>query len=88
LLNSENERSHYAGYQWRPLHWQPFGLDTSAGLAITAIDGYPTTNNGGWFLAGMPMVAIEGRRVGVNLILLPNFKHGAALGAQLKLRVW
>ena len=25
-LNSENARSHYIAYQWRPWHWQPGGL--------------------------------------------------------------
>jgi hypothetical protein len=87
-LNSENGRSHYAGYQWRPLHWQPLSLDVSAGVAVTAIDGYQTTNNGGWFVAPIPTMAIEGRRFGVNLVFVPNFKQGPAIAAQLKLRVW
>ncbi len=87
-LNSENGRSYYAGYQWRPLHWQPYGLNVSAGLAVSAIDGYPTMNNRGWFLAAMPVLAIEGQRVGVNLIFVPNLKHGAAVAAQLKVKVW
>jgi hypothetical protein len=87
-LNSENRRSDYLGYQWRPLHWQPLGVDVSAGVALSLIDGYPTTNNEGWFLAPLPVLAIEGKRVGVNLILVPNFNRGAALAAQLKLKVW
>jgi hypothetical protein len=87
-LNSENNRSHYAGYEWRPLHWQPFALEVSAGVAITAVDGYPTTNNGGWFVAPIPTLAIEGRRFGVNLVLVPNFKQGTAVAAQFKLKVW
>jgi hypothetical protein len=87
-LNSENRRSDYLGYQWRPLHWQPLGVDVSAGVALSLIDGYPTTNNGGWFLAPLPVLAIEGKRIGVNLILVPNFNRGAALAAQLKLKVW
>jgi hypothetical protein len=87
-LNSENRRSDYLGYQWRPLHWQPLGVDVSAGAALSLIDGYPTTNNEGWFLAPLPVLAIEGKRVGVNLILVPNFSRGAALAAQLKLKLW
>jgi hypothetical protein len=87
-LNSENRRSDYLGYQWRPLHWQPLGVDVSAGVALSLIDGYPTMNNGGWFLAPLPVLAIEGKRIGVNLILVPNFNRGAALAAQLKLKVW
>jgi hypothetical protein len=88
FLNSENQRSHYLGYEWRPLHWQPWDVNVSAGVAFSLIDGYPTMNNEGWFLAPMPVLAIEGKRVGVNLILVPNFNHGAALAAQLKLKVW
>jgi hypothetical protein len=87
-LNSENRRSDYLGYQWRPLHWQSQGVDVSAGVALSLIDGYPTMNNDGWFLAPIPLLAIEGKRVGVNLILVPNFSRGAALAAQLKLKVW
>jgi hypothetical protein len=87
-LNSENRRSHYFGYQWRPLHWQQQGIDVSAGVAVSAIDGYPTMNSGSWFLAPMPVLAIEGKRVGVNLILVPNLSQGVAIAAQLKLRIW
>jgi hypothetical protein len=87
-LNSENRRSDYLGYQWRPLHWQLSGVDVGAGVTLSLIDGYPTMNNEGWFLAPLPVLAIEGKRVGVNLILVPNFSRGAALAAQLKLKVW
>jgi hypothetical protein len=86
--NSERETSRYLGYQWRPLHWQPAGVNVSAGLALSLLDGYPTMNNRGWFVAGMPMVAIEGKRFGANLIFVPNVKHGSALAVQLKLNVW
>src|SRR5437773_151483 len=27
--NSEREHSRYFGYQWRPLHWQPGGVNVS-----------------------------------------------------------
>jgi hypothetical protein len=88
FLNSESHRSHYIGYQWRPLHWQPGGLRVSAGLGVSFIDGYPNMNNKGWFLAPMPVLAIEGERFGVNLILVPNVKHGGAIAAQFKAAVW
>jgi hypothetical protein len=86
--NSEREHSRYLGYQWRPLHWQPGGVRVSAGVGISAIDGYPTMSNRGWFLAPMPMLAIEGEKLGANLIIVPNVKHGGAVAVQLKLRVW
>jgi hypothetical protein len=34
------------------------------------------------------VLAIEGKRVGVNLILVPNLSQGVAIAAQLKLRIW
>lgn len=87
-LNSENERSRYAGYQWRPLHWQPGGVRVSAGVAASLVDGYPTMNDRGWFLAAMPMLAVEGRTFGANFLVVPNVKHGGAIAVQLKLNVW
>src|SRR4051812_40487156 len=46
-INSENERSRYVGYQWRPLHWQPAGVELSAGVAVSLINGYPSMNDKG-----------------------------------------
>lgn len=86
--NSESQRSNYLGYQYRPLHWQPAGLDVSAGLAVSLIDGYPSMNDKGWFIAPFPVLAIEGKRLGANFMLIPNFKHGGAFAMQLKLKVW
>ncbi len=46
--------------------------------------------NGGWFVAPVPVLAIEGKRLGVNLSVIPNYKdrlHGA-FAMQVKLRVW
>jgi hypothetical protein len=87
FTNSERERSRYLGYQWRPLRWQPSGVDVHAGVTLALVDGYPATRNGNVFLAPVPHVAVEGRRVGVNFVLLHN-GHTAALAMQLKLRVW
>jgi hypothetical protein len=86
--NSEGHRSKYAGYQWRPMHWQTHGLQVSAGAGISLIDGYPTMNNKGWFVAFMPIVAIEGEKFGANLVLIPNVKHGGAIAVQFKMKVW
>jgi hypothetical protein len=90
-INSDRARSRYVAYQWQPLHWQPApGLDVNAGVVVGAFDGYPFYRNGGWFIAPLPMVAVEGKRVGVNFSVVPNYGnrlHGA-LVLQLKLRVW
>jgi hypothetical protein len=90
FMNSRDERSYYAGYQWRPLHWRPAHALVSAGIAIAAIDGYPTYNNGGWFLSLLPLLSIEGRRIGVNLSIIPTIKDriDGGIAVQVKLRVW
>jgi hypothetical protein len=90
IINSDSQRSRYGAYQWRPWHWQPDDLNISAGVIIAALDGYPRMRNGGWFLAALPVVAIEGERLGVNFSVIPTIKgrvHGAA-AIQVKLRVW
>ena len=86
--NSESHQTHYIGYEYRPLHWQPGGVKVSAGLAVSFLDGYPMENNGGWFIAPFPVLAVEGKRVGANFILIPNIKHGGAIAMQLKLKAW
>lgn len=89
-INSERVRSRYAAYEWRPLHWQPFDINVSAAVLIGAFDGYPRYRNGGWFLAAMPVFAVEGRRVGVNLSIVPTIKDrlDGAVAIQVKLKVW
>lgn len=90
FINSQSARTHYGAYQWRPLHWQPADINVSAGIIVGAFDGYPTYRNGGWFIAPIPVLAIEGSRVGVNLSVIPKIHEGmgAALAFQIKLRVW
>ena len=90
FINSDRGRSHYASYQWRPLHWQPHGTNVSAGIALGVFDGYQKINNGGWFIGLLPLLAVEGKRVGANFSIVPTIKdrvHGAVV-VQIKLRVW
>jgi hypothetical protein len=90
FINSDRERSRYAAYQWRPLHWRPYDIDVSAGIALGAFDGYPRNNNGGWFIGLFPLLTVEGKRVGANFSIVPTIKdrvHGAVV-VQIKLRVW
>lgn len=86
--NSEDRTSKYLGYEWRPLHWQPSGLRVSAGVALSLIDGYPSENNRGWFIAPLPTVSVESKKLGANFVLIPNVHNGAAVAVQLKLKVW
>jgi hypothetical protein len=90
FINSQSARTHYGAYQWRPLHWHAGGVDVSAGIILGAFDGYPSYRSGGWFIAPMPVLAIDGNRVGINLSIVPKVADsmGAAMSFQIKLRVW
>ena len=87
-LNSENSRSRYFGYAYRPFIREQNGVRVSVGVAFAAVDGYPSTRDGKWFPAAIPTLNVEGRRVGASVLLLPNFKQGPALAFELKLKVW
>lgn len=90
FINSDRQRSHYGAYYWRPLHWQPSGIKIHAGIAAGAFDGYPHYRDGGWFPAVLPMLAIEGDRVGVNVFVVPTIANrlNGAISFQFKIRVW
>jgi hypothetical protein len=88
LINSNHERSRYAGYHWRPLQLQERGVTFSAGLAFALIDGYSNTNDGHAFPIVLPTLSAEYGRLGAHLILLPHPKNSSAIGLQLRLRVW
>lgn len=90
FINSNRRRSNYGAYLWRPLHWQPAGIKLHGGIALGAFDGYPNYRNGGWFPAALPVLAIEGDRVGANIFFVPTIKNrlDGAIAVQFKLRVW
>lgn len=90
FINSDRERSHFAAYEWRPLHGAIDTVGVGGGIAFAAFDGYPRYHSGGWFLAPLPVVSFEGRYLGLNVSAVPTIKdrlHGALM-FQLKLRVW
>jgi len=88
FLNSDDERSRYGGYHWRPWDWSPAGLSVRAGLVFGLIDGYSNTNDGGWFPIIVPTLSVEYGHFGVNLSIAPHPDNGTALALQLRLRVW
>ncbi len=90
FINSNRARTRFAAYEWRPLHWKFYGADVGAGIALGAFDGYPNYRNGGWFVAPLPMLSVEGRYLGANISLIPTVKNrfDGALAVQVKLRVW
>ena len=89
-INRNRARTTFAAYEWRPWHWNAAGLELHAGVALGAFDGYPNYRNGGYFLAPLPLLAIEGRHVGVNLSIIPTIRNrlDGAVAVQFKFRVW
>lgn len=90
FINSNNARTRYGAYQWRPLHWEWGGFNVGAGIALGAFDGYPNYRDGGWFMAPLPLLSIEGRTFGVNLSVIPTVENrfDGAIAIQIKMRVW
>ena len=83
--NSNRATSHYVGAYVMPFQIGAF----KAGAAVGAFDGYPKMREGGWFPAVVPTMAIEGRRVGLNVFLIPKIgdKVNSALAFQLKFNI-
>lgn len=90
FINSDRERTRYVAWNWRPLQWKPGGVNVSAGIIAGAFDGYPRYRGGGWFAAAMPVLSIEGERLGVNLSIIPTIpdRLSGAVAVQVKLRAW
>ena len=83
--NSNRATSHYIGAYVMPFQRGAF----KAGAAVGAFDGYPNMREGGWFPAIVPTMAIEGRRVGLNISYTPKGgdKINSALSFQVKFNV-
>lgn len=89
-INSNRARTHFGAYEWRPLHWQFSGFNVGAGIAVGAFDGYPNYRRGGWFVAPLPLLSIEGKIFGANITVIPTVanRFDGALAIQVKMRVW
>jgi len=86
FYNSDRAYSNYAGVYYQPLAIGPIKL----GAVFGGFNGYPQTNNGGWFAAALPALTWEGDLVGANLFIIPTITdrvHGA-ISLELKLKIW
>ena len=83
--NSDRATPHYIG-----AYVMPFKVGAlKAGAAVGAFDGYPKMRDGGWFPALIPTMAIEGRRLGLNISYTPKIgdKVNSALSFQVKFNI-
>ena len=82
--NSDRKHSNYAGLYVMPFEFHGVKL----GAVVGGFDGYPNTNNGGWFAALIPTAAIEGKHWGLNIAIVPSIKNRlyGAISFQLKYR--
>ena len=86
FYNSDRAYSNYAGIYYQPVAIGPIKL----GAVFGGFNGYPTTNNGGWFAAALPALTWEGDWVGANVFVIPTIGdrvHGA-ISLQLKLKIF
>jgi hypothetical protein len=88
FMNSNDERSRYIGYHWRPLQLAFERLSFRGGLVFSLIDGYSDVRDGKTFALVVPALSVEYRALGVNLVFVPHHEHSSALALQLRLRVW
>ncbi|NEX64156.1 hypothetical protein [Noviherbaspirillum galbum] len=86
FYNSDRAYSNYAGVYYQPFTIGPF----QAGAVVGGFSGYPKMRDGGWFLAAIPVLTLEGERLGLNIGIVPTYKDRlyGAISFQLKLKVW
>ena len=86
FYNSDRQHSRYAG-----LYYQPWSIKAvKLGAVVGAFDGYPKMHEGGWFPVLIPAASFEYQRVGVNVAVVPTYKHRlhGGLSVQLKFKLW
>ncbi|MEW6705165.1 MAG: hypothetical protein AB1430_09980 [Pseudomonadota bacterium] len=88
--NSVRRGSTYAQLGWTPLETTlPLELRLRAGAAVGVINGYTKVRRGGYFGTLVPVVSLESRHVGLNLVYIPSVgkRVNGAYALQLKVRV-
>lgn len=84
--NSVHADTRYFGGAWMPLSYKAFKLGAIAGV----VNGYKDMRNGGYFPVILPVLAVEGGRVGANFVYIPSIaaKVSGAVAMQLKYRFY
>jgi hypothetical protein len=82
--NSLDRPTHYAGVFCQPLQWGYARF----GAVIGLMDGYPEMNKGNYFLAAIPAVSVEYKRIGMNLLFIPPLPQiVSAVAIQIKFKL-
>lgn len=86
--NSIYKQTNYVGLVWYPFNVQD-ELNYRYGFLIATMDGYTAINNGGNFLAMLPVASIEGEKYGANIIYIPTLNGiiDGCLALQLKIKL-
>ena len=86
FYNSDRAYSDYTGVYCQPIAIGPIKISAVFG----GFNGYPQTNNGGWFAADLPALTWEGNWVGANVFVIPTIgdRVHRAIALQLKLKVF
>lgn len=86
FYNSDRDYSNYLGVYYQPVALGPVRI----GAAFGGFNGYPHMRDGGWFLAAVPVLSYDYKRVGVNLSIVPSYKDRlyGAISIQLKLKAF
>ena len=84
--NSNYHQSNYIGAYWQPIAIGPINI----GIVAGGFNGYSSNNNGGWFPAVLPAFTVEGKWVGLNLIVIPTIgdRVSGSLSFQFKFKVF
>ena len=85
FVNSDNAHSNYVGTFYQP--WRAGNVKW--GVVGGMFNGYPKAFDGGWFPAVLPVVSMESRHWGMNVMLVPPLKDRlyGAVSFQLKYRL-
>lgn len=81
--NSAYKNSVYAMVGALPIEVGPFKMGGLVGIA----NGYPLMNNGGIVPAAAGIIALEGERAGVNLVIIPGIKEKTPLTIAVQVKV-
>lgn len=81
--NSFDKNSAYVMVGALPIEVGPFKIGGTVGL----VTGYPRMNKGGIVPAAAGIIALEGERAGVNLVVIPGIKEKTPLTIALQVKV-